>query len=520
MSHGGNSDDIVNIQGAVQSLRSKGAKLWIENGRLCYRVPKGRVIADDITALSRADRSLLALLFQQAAERPWEPRLLRRPDPMRAPLAFSQIGHWNLRAAAYHKPIRQVASATRLEGSLDAGALRDALSVMVGRHEALRTRIVVRDAESVQEIAEPGGGDLEVIDLSRIPHCNHAREIQKQITSAIVDVADYAADPLWVAVLLNVGPNENILILAMDHIVSDGASLSILFNELLTTCARLTNGTPVSLPPIRMQLADYATWQKAELTDCLQSRIPECVTWPRIRFPEDAAVTEIAGMQGWGVVRFTIESRAKRALQYWARRRGTSLVMTVLTAYVALVLRWCGVIETIVQFVSDGRLSPLLDNTVGYITFPLYLRIGCGRGTTFVDLLEGVTREYCRASERPDFGYAYAQNPLPDLVRNTAFNWLPVRAESSGPLSGGSAAILNTSGVSFEHPALEAFGWDGEPWVIFYETESAVIGEVGFPRQRFSYSSMRRFTGNFHEFLDALLADPGMRIQDVAWHDW
>lgn len=501
-----NGHDAFDLRNALQVLRAEGAKFWIEDGALRYRVPKGRLSRNEIAALCRADQTVLSLLFQQGGVRP-EPRLLQRSDQTRAPLGFSQLAHWNIEGAADHRPIRQVASATNLRGPLDTGALNEALSVVVSRHGALRTRIVVRDREPVQEVSEHRAAKLPVVHLT--PH-KRELEIQRQITSAIVDAVDYAEDPLCVAVLLNLGPEENVLILAMEHIVSDGASLSIVFNELLTAHAQLVQGSRILLPPVRMQLADYAIWQRTELNLWLENRSSEWAARRRIEFPEDP---NNEGTDGWGVVRFAIDARTRRLLHDWARRQGTSPVMTVLTAYIALVLRWCETWETAVQFISDGRMSSLLENTVGDITFPLFLPIRCEGHATFVGLLELITQQYCVACEKPDFFYGFVQKPVPEWVRNTCFNWLPERSRSDDR---GLTTSLSCVNMTFEHPALETFDWDGEPGVTFWETANDVIGEMSFPRRRFSYPTMRRFTANFQMFLDTLLATPAKRIRDVS----
>lgn len=514
----GSSRDSLGELNILQALRSKGARFWMENGALHYRAPRGVVTAEHVAAIRRAERVLIDRTLKFAPSRKdevrqWQPRLLKRLDATRAPLAFSQLGHWNWRAGTGYKPIRQVASATRLHGRLDTGALKEALSIIVTRHEALRTRIVVQNGVPAQEIAERRRCDLTVVDLAATPEHHRDIEVQRQITSAIVDATDYEFDPLFLAELLILGPNDSVLILAMDHVISDGASLSIVFSEVLSAQAQLVKGAAPSLPPVQMQLGDYAAWQQAELPDWLQSHASEWSDWPRMRFPCDSPGREVVG---WGTMGFVIDSSLKSALQNWARQHGTSLVTTVLTGYVGLLLRWCETSEVIVQSISDGRISEVLENTVGDLMFPLYLRIIGDQQSTFIDLLKIVTEEYCRACERPDFDYNYVRDPLPELVRNTIFNWLPRRDEYQRPNSDPDDPMLTWSHVSFEDPAFATFDWDGEPRVIFWDRGSEVIGQVSFPREQFSYSRMRRFSENFRRFLAALVRSPPIRIGDVS----
>ncbi len=126
----------------IESLRRKGVKVWIEGGALRYRARKGTVTSSDIANILRAEKEISSFLSNADLAKRFEPGLLARPHRTRAQLAFSQLAHWKLREC---RPIRQVASVTRLRGPLEVACLKAAVSEVVHRHEALRTRIVLLD---------------------------------------------------------------------------------------------------------------------------------------------------------------------------------------------------------------------------------------------------------------------------------------------------------------------------------------------------------------------------------------
>lgn len=497
---------------AIQALRRKGALLWIQDGALCYRAPRGLVTDQDLAILRRADGELISLLLSRGDPSRLEPRKLSRAHPTRTPLAFSQLAHWRLRAPAGYRPIRQLASAINIRGRLDIGALEDALSTLIDRHEALRTKIINVEGTPVQEVQASNRSPLEILDLSAILPSRRDHAIQQQIQRAIKDVSDYALDPLFRLVILKLGERESVVIVATDHMISDGASMSILMDELLTAHAQLKGGHGICLPAVSMQYPDYAFWQRAELADRLKGYAQNREGWPRTRFPDDPPVEE---QQGWGAVSFVLKARSKIALHDWARSHGVSQVMAALTAYVALVLRWCDVSETIIQVMSDGRMSGELQKTVGYVAFPHYLRVSIGKRDTFLDLLQMILKEYCRACEEPDFYYSYARVPRPEFTRNTCFNWLPTRTSADGaPLISGSDS-LTCSTVPYENPLLKTLELDSEPYVLLTETTAEIIGEVGFPRKRFSVNSMSRFAATYGKMLETLMKAPTSVIWDI-----
>jgi hypothetical protein len=90
----------------------------------------------------------------------------RRDKPSRLPLSYQQLAHWNLYRLHERPSSRQMTSAMRLRGPLDLERLRASLTGLIRRHEALRSRVILRDGCPFLEIADPRDCDLQVADLS------------------------------------------------------------------------------------------------------------------------------------------------------------------------------------------------------------------------------------------------------------------------------------------------------------------------------------------------------------------
>ena len=90
------------------------------------------------------------------------------------------------------------------------------------------------------DVAAPGGGDRPAFDLAR--------------------------GPLWRTRLVRLGDREHVLLLAIHHIVFDGWSLGVLWQELATNYEAFVAGAAVALPPLPVQYADFAEWQRSRLT--------------------------------------------------------------------------------------------------------------------------------------------------------------------------------------------------------------------------------------------------------------
>jgi hypothetical protein len=75
---------------------------------------------------------------------------------------------------------------------------------------------------------------------------------------------------------------------------------------------------------------------------------------------------------------------------------------------------------------------------------------------------------------------------------------------------------LTYSRTEFHNPILESLDCDAEPTLVCEETADAIVGEIHFPRMRFSRSMIERLADTFVGFVDSCIADPTARICDVA----
>lgn len=167
------------------------------------------------------------------------------------PLSAAQLGLWFLwrtqpENAAYNIPV-----ALRLRGPLDAEALREAFSLAAARHPALRTRLVERAGSLPgQYIDQHWQAALPVIDLSGEVSAM-ASAVALTDEDALTPFNLLGAGPLWRARLLRLADDDHVLSLAVHHIVSDGQSIELWFDDIRTTYVALVSGSaPVRVAPV------------------------------------------------------------------------------------------------------------------------------------------------------------------------------------------------------------------------------------------------------------------------------
>jgi amino acid adenylation domain-containing protein len=202
-----------------------------------------------------------------------------------------------------------------------------------------------------------------------------------------------------------------VLAVVMHHIVADGWSLRILFEELSADYAAIGRGDgPVAVePPI--QYADFAIWQiehtedggyapagrfwRAELADA-----PPALLLP-VDEPYPAQQTFAAECVGT-----TLDANMTGALRELAARHGTTLFAVLLAAYAVVLARLTGSDDLLIAVPMAARTRPETESVVGLFMNTVPVRIRVDRDGTLGDLVQHVHAATARAAEHQELPFA------------------------------------------------------------------------------------------------------------------
>src|SRR4051812_7020885 len=110
------------------------------------------------TGLSTAKQALLAKWLRgggAAANNGGETTIPRRQGNGPVPLSLEQQRLWFFNQLEPASPLYNMPIASRIRGALDVPALQQAMDIVVGRHEALRTRITGQEATQTIDAPSP-----------------------------------------------------------------------------------------------------------------------------------------------------------------------------------------------------------------------------------------------------------------------------------------------------------------------------------------------------------------------------
>ncbi|WP_129645517.1 condensation domain-containing protein [Peristeroidobacter agariperforans] len=495
-------------------VRKKGIVLWLDNGELRLKAPKGVLNDDDVQSLRAHRTELVGRLEMAIGAGAYERDLAPRSSREHIPLSHTQMSYWNQLKLATQPFMRQVVSATRLHGVLNLDALRESIAAVIQRQEAFRTRIEVIEGTPQQRIVAEHDFVLEVDELTAPANGSRQREAEQWIVQHVAELIDVTKDPLFSIRVLREGDEQHLLLIAMQHLITDGASMSIIVREVMTAYGQVSKGLPVSLPVIPLQFADYALWQHEQ--SWIEKRAEywerRLAGYRRVRMPR----SESSERRGYGTTKLRIDRDLMAALTAQARRQHTTVVMSVFAAYVALLTRWCNSSDDIViRFISDGRISPRLANTVGCFTFSVSMGMTVSDNPSLSELISRSAAEYSMAQDHASFSYHDAYRFREDFTQTCDFNWVTHGAAFATPADDTHDRSLKYCPVAFEHPLFETMDIDREPGVLLHDMKTEAEGMFWYPRAGFSEESMDRFARNFVCFLQILATRPHTRIKDI-----
>ncbi|MCX5176294.1 non-ribosomal peptide synthetase [Streptomyces virginiae] len=319
-----------------------------------------------------------------------------RPAGTGAPLSFAQQRLWFLDQlgsgnAAYNMPY-----SLRLSGPVDLDTAVRAFQALVRRHETLRATYPSVDGEPAQIIApvdthvwEPRVVDLRGADDAE----EQARRLAAQDARAPFDLG---RGPLLRVTLVALTERETVVLINLHRIVTDDWSMTVLTDEFCHLYDAFRTGGADPLPPLAVQYADYAHWQREQFADGAANRVAHGLAhWrkrfsgelPSLRVPTDRTRPTVQTYAG-RTRSFTLSAEVTAGLRELAGAANATLFMTLLAGYAALLHRYSGQDDIVVGTTVAGRHRPETEPLVGLLANTLALRTDLAGDPTFRELLD------------------------------------------------------------------------------------------------------------------------------------
>ena len=490
---------------AVQVISRVRQRLAVEVGlRDLFTRP---VLADFARGLETATRAELP---------PIEP-VERGAD---LPLSFAQQRLWFLErlaaaGAAFHIPVRQ-----RLRGGVDRAALRRALDRIVARHEALRTVFAEVDGAPVQRIAPAEETPFHLLEHDLAEHPDAAAELRRLAADEAEARFDLERGPLIRGRLVRLAEDEHVLLITMHHIVSDGWSMGVFTREMGALYSAFRQGRPDPLPPLPVQYADYAAWQRrwvegevlreqAEYWTETLAGAPEL-----LELPTDHARPARQDFTG-ASVDLVLDEALSGALKELSRRHGTTLFMTLLAGWAAVLARLSGQGEVVVGTPTANRGREEIEGLIGFFVNMLPVRVELSDAPTVAALLARVKERALGAQHHQDIPFEQVVDlvhPARSMAHAPLFQAIFTWQNAPGGVGArpGRAQVPSTPAPTPLPPTPATANVDLS--LTLWELGGRIGGTVKYATALFERETVERWAGYLRSVLAAMVANESQPV--------
>ncbi len=462
-------------------------------------------LAESLDLSRRDDKSL-----QLAPIRP----VLRDGD---LPLSFAQQRLWFIDQLDPGNPVYNFPVAVRLKGSLNLSALAQSLNEIVRRHEALRTTFSTVDGQPIQVIASRLTIGLPIIDLRELSEVAREKEVQRLVVEEARRPFDLAKGPLLRASVLRLAEDEQVGLLTMHHIVSDGWSAGILIHEMATLYQSYSSESPSPLPELPIQYADFAYWQREWLQGAVLQR--QLDYWkeqldgapPLLELPEDHPRPAVQTFRG-GHQSLLLPKAVGNALSALSRDEATTLFMTLLAAFKVLLHCYTRQDDLVVGTPVANRNRLEIEGLIGFFVNALVLRTDLSGNPSFRELVRRVRKVCVDAYAHQDLPFERLVEELHierDLSRNPLFQVMFV-------LQNVPMRAVELPGLSLNPVIAEGGTTHFDLTLHIVDSEQGLLATVAYNTDLFDADTITRMLGHFQTLLESIVKDPDQHLSDLS----
>ncbi|HYO51945.1 non-ribosomal peptide synthetase, partial [Archangium sp.] len=434
------------------------------------------------------------------------------------PLSFSQQRLWFMDQLSPGDSLFNITLAARVTGALEVDSLEWSLRELCRRHEPLRTTFALVQGQPAQVISPEPRFQLGVVDLSGLGEQEREAEVQRRADADAAQPFELTKGPLMRVQLLRLAPHEWVLLMALHHIVTDGWSMGLFFNELGALYEAHGRGSPSPLPELPIQYADYAVWQRSWLSgEVLEAQL---AYWRKqlagapavLELPTDHPRPAFRSTRGALAVGPLYPAALIQALRGVAQKEGVTLFMLLEAVFHTLLHRYSGQDDISVGTTVTGRTRTETEPLIGLFINTLVFRVNLAGDPTFRELL-------ARVREMALGAYAHQDVPFEKLVDELA----PERSLSHAPLfqavfdMGGYAGGTPTNLAGFKltplSTQLKTTKFDLA--LVMVDQEDGMVGACQYSTDLFEEQTIQRMLGHMKTLLEGVAAHVEQRLSKL-----
>jgi acyl carrier protein len=489
----------------IADLARMDVSLLADGSQLRVNAPQGVLTPELKRELASRKPELLAWLRSD----PEEPATA--PPGSIIPLSSGQARLWSLIQVRSDSRIYNVPTAYTFRGPLDVDGLKQSLSEIHRRHDALRTRIRVVNGAPRQEAPPDLPFDWVLTDLTHLADAEREGAVRKAIDGELRRPFDLGEGPPWRSRLLALGDADHVLVMIMHHIVFDRFSRNVLLRELEALYGSFSGGAKATLPPIPIQSGDFACWEQSAPR---KAKAAEQLTWwktqlgglsSELRTPTDRPRPVVTCAEGRSET-FSLSPTLSERIRQLSRAENSTPYITLLAGFHALLYRYTLQTDQVICSPFACRNTASLERIIGYINNLLPLRTNLSENPTFSGLIGRVRRTSREATSHQDAPFARIADLTPMPLTRAMFSF---RSPGNERLR-----LKHLMATPVEARRDQA---DFDLALYMGDDEGRLHGVLDYNAGIFDEETIRGLLGSFETLLDTVVADSGTRLDALPF---
>lgn len=503
----------------MAKMGAVGIKLWVEEGQLKFKAPKGALTPELKQNLIDNKQAVIDFLSETKVVESGGGATLPKVDRQGfIPLSHAQQRLWFIEQLTPGSSTFHIPAALYLSGILDVEALQRAFLKLIQRHEALRTVFLLQGEEPAQVVRDIDHFPIPFESLMDLPEQDRMQAVKSKVEQEVRTSFDLSVGPLIRARLYKLDDNKHGLIVTMHHIVTDGWSMGVFVREISALYAAERMGAQAPLPELEIQYADFAAWQRDWLQGDELDR--QLSYWRKalhaapaqLALPFDRPRPALQTLNG-ATRTITIDEQLTARLRAVAREFDTTLYVVFMAAYKLVLSKWAQQQDLCVGMPVAGRTRAEVEGLIGFFVNTLVIRTDLKGNPSFRQLVAQVKDKVLGAQSHQDVPFEAIVEEL-NTPRNLSFS--PLYQVALSLTSGdGTARKAVLGGLEIEPMPIELVAARLDLTMMLADHGDCVDGMLEYNTDLFNERTITRFIDHFCRALTLLCENLDQNIDAV-----
>ncbi|GGE47179.1 amino acid adenylation domain-containing protein [Pedobacter psychrotolerans] len=386
--------------------------------------------------------------------------------------------------------------ALQVNGKMNYHALHQAMIGCIAQHEILRTNFTEANGRCWQTVRSIEQVDFKIDMIEAVDD----NEIHSSISKLKYYTFDLATELLIKLSLIKLEEKKTLLVYTTHHLIMDGWSVEVLFNELSQRYNSILNQKEPAVSPLSFQFKDYATWlvqhtNKVMNAEWFKTQYADYNNVAVFAYDRLAHTTSFSG----NLAVFNFSLTETNALKQLAKKEHVSVFSILITAINILIFRYSGHSDICLGTVAAGRDKEGLEEHMGMYVNTIVLRNYVHADEDFNfhlyrvhhNLGDALSHQYIEDdSIRPLFEIMVAyQNPNFNILGHHAFSGLEIEHYDT-------LHQVSRFPITFN----------------FYEQDSQIYCQLEYNTDLYETATIRLIIGKFKKLMIDILNQPARSI--------